>query len=149
MWQLLCFAAWQREALGITPNSGTVLQKPELGASWFGPHSQPSGVQDGTEKDRVRVWSPTSHVTRSFGPDATGLPASSVPWVPRGLGVPQRDSISVTVVFPTKDMFSNVSDPQGNLLVCNKPRGTQCKMTDGPRACRLWLLVSLEAEVSS
>lgn len=124
----------------ITPNSGTVLQKPELGASWFGPHSQPPGVQDGTEKDRV------SHVTRSFGPDATGLPASSVPCVPRGLGVPQRDSISVTVVSSTKDVFSNVSDPQGNLLVCNKPRGTQGKMTDGPQACRLWLLVSLEAE---
>ena len=86
---------------------------------------------------------------QSFGPDATGPPASSVPWVPRGLGGPQKDSISVTVVSPTKDVFTNVSDPQGNLLVCNKPRGTQGKMTDGPRACRLWLLVSLGAEVSS
>lgn len=56
----------QREALGIIPISGTVLQKPELEASWFGPHSQPPGVQDGTERDRIRVLSHTSHVTKAL-----------------------------------------------------------------------------------
>lgn len=33
----------------------------------------------------------------------------------------------MTVASLTKDMFSNVPDPQGNLLVHNKPRGAQGK----------------------
>lgn len=41
--------------------------------------------------------------------------------------MPQSNSISVTVVSLTKDMFSNVPDPKGDLLVRNKPRGTQGK----------------------
>lgn len=59
-------------------------------------------------------------MNRSFGPDATGPPTSSVPWVARDLGVPQSDSVNMAVISPTKDVFSNVPDPRGDLTVRNK-----------------------------